>query len=131
MTAIDTNVLVRYLVNDDKKQSARAKRLFESAAKRNDHIFIGGIVLVETVCVLDSAYGFTRSELTDVALNLLASGLFRIDKKEEVEKAVDRFRRGKADFSDYLLAEISLTGARSRLHTFDKSCKEPDLFVVI
>jgi predicted nucleic-acid-binding protein len=128
MIAIDTNVLVRYLVNDDEKQAARAKRLFDTAAKNSDHIYIGCIVLVETVWVLDSAYGFTRPELAEVVADILNSSLFRFERKEEVEKALDRFRMGKADFSDYLSAEISLAGARSKLHTFDKSCREPDLF---
>jgi predicted nucleic-acid-binding protein len=131
MIAIDTNVLVRYLVNDDEKQAERAKHLFDAAANRSDHIFIGCIVLVETVWVLESAYEFTRSEQAEVVTELLAAGLFRFERKEEVEKALDRFRKGKADFSDYLSAEISLAGARSKLHTFDKSCREPDLFLNI
>jgi predicted nucleic-acid-binding protein len=131
MIAIGTNVLVRYLVNDDEKQAVRAKHLIDTAAKKSDHIFIGCIVLVEMAWVLDSAFGFTRSELAEVFTDLLMSGLFRFERKEEVEKALDRFRKGKADFSDYISAEISITGARSKLHTFDKSCKEPDLFITI
>jgi len=131
MIAVDTNVLVRYLVNDDEKQAGRAKKLFDTAANANDHIFLGSLILVETAWVLESGYGFTRLELAEVITDLLMSGLFRFEKKEEVAKALDRFRKGKADFSDYLAAEISLAGARSKLHTFDKSCKEPDLYVNI
>jgi predicted nucleic-acid-binding protein len=131
MIAVDTNVLVRYLVNDDEKQGARVKDLFDEAARNSDHIFIGNVVLVETVRVLESGYGFAKSELAEVVTDLLMAGLFRLEKKEEVEKALDRFLKGKADFSDYVSAEISAARARSKLHTFDKSCKEPDLFVNI
>ena len=131
MIAIDTNILVRYLINDDEKQAVRAKHLIDTAAKKSDYVFVGCIALVETVWVLESAYGFTRSELAEVVTDILMSSLFRIERKEEVGKALDRFRKGKADFSDYLSAEISLSGARSKLHTFDKSCSEPDLFVNI
>jgi predicted nucleic-acid-binding protein len=131
MVAIDTNVLVRYLVNDDEKQAMRAKHLIDTIAKKSDHVFLGCIVLVETVWVLESAYGFTRSELAEVVTDVLMSSLFRLERKEEVEKALGHFRKGKADFSDYLSAEISVAGARSKLHTFDKSCKELDLFVNI
>lgn len=60
MIALDTNVLVRYLVEDDPKQSAAAARAIERATARGEEIFIGQIVLCELVWVLSHAYDFTR-----------------------------------------------------------------------
>lgn len=56
MIALDTNLLVRFLVEDDKAQSAKAARLVESAVARNQTLFVSDIVLCETVWVLLSAY---------------------------------------------------------------------------
>ena len=65
MKALDTNVLVRYLVQDDPGQGRKAAAYIERAAEAGDEILISNIVLCETVWVLDTAYGYDKSEIED------------------------------------------------------------------
>lgn len=65
MTGLDTNVLVRYLTQDDPAQSAKAVQAIESAVERNETLFITGIVVCELVWVLEGAYGYSRTDIAD------------------------------------------------------------------
>ena len=62
MKAVDTNVLVRYLVQDDPRQGKRAADFIEAAGTGGEQILIGNIVLCEMVWVLESAYGYSRAK---------------------------------------------------------------------
>jgi predicted nucleic-acid-binding protein len=65
MLALDTNVLVRFLVADDEVQSARAARLVSRTIRDGDHLFVSDVVLCEVVWVLRASYGFGRAEIAD------------------------------------------------------------------
>ncbi|HLF92254.1 MAG TPA: PIN domain-containing protein, partial [Planctomycetota bacterium] len=71
MTALDTNVLVRFLVEDDPKQSARAAALVKRAVRDQDPLFLSQIVVCETVWVLETAYEFDRGRIAQVLVELL------------------------------------------------------------
>jgi predicted nucleic-acid-binding protein len=58
MIAVDTNVIIRYLLNDDVRQAAKAAKLIEHAAAEGDQVFVSTITLAETIWVLQSAYDF-------------------------------------------------------------------------
>ena len=70
MKAVDTNVLVRYLVQDNPAQGQKAAAFIETAAAANDQILIGNIVLCEMVWVLDSAYAYAKSEIARALENI-------------------------------------------------------------
>lgn len=129
MIAVDTNVLVRYFVNDDRRQAARARALIEEALGQGDQIYVGLVVLVELLWVLEYLYGFTRKEIADVASDILSRSCFHVQNRDPVEHALKAFSRGKADFSDYVSTFLAGQFSNCPLHTFDKKCKEPDLFV--
>ena len=71
MIALDTNVLVRYLVEDDAEQSARAARLIEGAADQGDAMFVAHIVVCEVVWVLQVAYRIGKPEVIATLKNLV------------------------------------------------------------
>ncbi len=71
MIGLDTNVVVRYLTQDDPVQAARATEAIEDAADRDDRLFLSGAVLCELVWVLESAYGYERAEVTEVVERVL------------------------------------------------------------
>ncbi len=71
MLAVDTNVLVRFLVVDDVGQSERAAKLVGKAIDRGEQLFVSDLVLCEVVWVLRASYGFGRSEIADVLQRLL------------------------------------------------------------
>jgi len=128
MIAVDTNVIIRYLVNDDKVQARRAQKLIDKTIDGNHTIFLSTIVLVELVWVLESCYTFSKKAVLEVLTDLIDHPGFTFEHSDCVTLAVNDFRDGKADFSDYMTAEISGKRAGSKLFTFDKKCKEKNLF---
>jgi predicted nucleic-acid-binding protein len=129
MTALDTNVLVRYLIEDDQKQSRQAARLIERAVASDERLFISDIVICETVWVLASAYGLRRAEIADVLGALFRAKSVVFASSDRLASSLDAYRRGKADFADYLIREHSQAHGAGRVATFDRALlKQPGFF---
>jgi predicted nucleic-acid-binding protein len=121
MIGLDTNVLVRYLAQDDKAQSAIATKLIEQTLTASKPGFISTVSLVEVVWVLEGCYNCTRDEVIDIVERLLRVKQLRVQDAEVVWQAVRLFRNGKADFADCLIERAG--GAHACEHTvsFDKA----------
>ena len=119
MIGLDTNVLLRYLIKDDTAQAARAEREIE----RDERFLIDGIVLCELVWVLESGYGFSRTDIAATLEKILATAQFEIEGKDLVLAALGDFRRSAADFSDCLIARRNRGAGASATVTFDRSLK--------
>ena len=89
MLAVDTNVVVRLLVNDDQRQGAMARRLFES-----DEIFIGVTVLLESAWVLESVYELTAGDAAKALRGLLGLANVRVEDAGAVAAALDAVSKG-------------------------------------
>ena len=122
MTGLDTNVLVRYLAQDDAAQAARATRLIERELSERAPAFIGLVVLVETCWVLKRLYGATAAELRDTVRDLLDTRQFVIEQRTVVLRAVARLGDGAGDLADALIAEGAAEAGCARTVTFDKQC---------
>jgi predicted nucleic-acid-binding protein len=122
--ALDTNVLVRFLVDDDAAQGARARRLLERAVADGSPVFVPLIVTCEVVRVLTSVYGFTRSQVDDVLDALLRSPQVVFEHSPEVRRAVEAHRAGRGDLADYLIRERALRCGCDVVSTFDKTLLE-------
>jgi predicted nucleic-acid-binding protein len=121
MIGLDTNVLVRYLVQDDPAQSRQVNVLIDRAAARETAMYINHIVMCELAWVLGSGYKYGRSALADVLERILLSKQFEIEKKDLVWVALATFKGGRADFADCLIGVINdVAGCESTL-TFDRS----------
>jgi predicted nucleic-acid-binding protein len=129
--AIDTNVLVRYLVADDQRQAERARRLIDSAHEAGEKVFVGQIVLCETVWVLEGAYRARKSDLLATLQGLLESDLYELERPREVRRASDLFAQGKADFADYLLGQVARADGAAVTYTFDRQLKGESLFALV
>jgi len=116
---LDTNVLLRYLLKDDAAQAARAEREIE----RDERFLIDGIVLCELVWVLESGYGFSRTDIAGALEKILATAQFEIEGKDVVLRALDDFRGSAADFSDCLIARRNRGAGALQTVTFDRSLK--------
>lgn len=128
MNGLDTNVLVRYLVQDDPAQSKRSAALIEQAATAGDKLFLSCIVLCEFVWVLEDCYGATRQELREIIEKILATTQFEIEHKDCARAALADFRVHRADFSDCLVGRVNQTlGCRST-YSFDKGTKNLSTF---
>jgi predicted nucleic-acid-binding protein len=118
--AIDTNVLVRYLADDDPVQSPVAARLIERAMAAGDSILIPTVVLVETVWVLARAYKVGRAELVRIVDAIVRARHFTFADPTLVSRASRAYAAGTADFSDYLVLEEVRMQEGEVLVTFDK-----------
>ena len=118
MIAIDTNVLVRLLVEDDVVQTQQANKLVENAAL-NGPVFVSNIVVIELVWVLLSHYRYDRLLLSDAMEMLLKSPKLNLERASAVRKAIAAFRNSRADFADCLIAQVALAAGCQYTATFD------------
>jgi predicted nucleic-acid-binding protein len=118
VTAFDANVLVRVLVGDDPAQTRRAERAFVLHAK-DGGVFVSLVVLAEIGWVLSAAYGWERAAIHERLTRLVRTRGVLVEDLELVEAALERYRRGKADLADYVIAERA-TRAGAELVTFDR-----------
>jgi predicted nucleic-acid-binding protein len=128
--AIDTNVLVRYLVADDQRQAERAKRLVDSAREAGEKVFVGQIVLCETIWVLEGAYRAQKRDLLTALQRLVESDVFELERPRVVRRASDLFAQGKADFAEYLLGQVARAEGAAVTYTFDRQLKGASLFAL-
>jgi predicted nucleic-acid-binding protein len=123
MIGLDTNVLVRYLAQDDAKQAAIATRLIERQLSAAQPGFISMVVLVEVCWVLQRLYAATASEVLATVEDLLESAQFVIENRQAVQLATQQVRArpgAKVGLTDVLIVEIAK--AQGCVHTvsFDK-----------
>jgi predicted nucleic-acid-binding protein len=102
MIGLDTNVLVRYIAQDDIKQSALATNLIHSLTKESPG-FITLVSVVELVWVMQSCYQSTKQEVVKILETLTATRELMIENSETVIKAIRVFSNSNADFSDCLI----------------------------
>jgi predicted nucleic-acid-binding protein len=131
VTGLDTNVLVRYLTEDDPVQSKRAADLIATATTRGERCFVSAIVLCELAWVLRGAYGVSQSDLVLTLDRMLGTTQFVIGDKDVVRRAVDAYRGGRADFADYVIGALHLTAGCRKTVTFDRRLRGNSAFQVI
>ena len=120
MIGLDTNILVRYLTQDDSVQSAKATEIFESRLTLKNPGFVSVVVIVEAVWVLDRAYGLTAREIAVAIERLLQVEVLMIEDEQEVFTAMVELKQGRASFADALIAELGARAGCTRTLTFDR-----------
>jgi len=116
---LDTNVLVRFLAQDDRLQSPKAEALMGSLTAQNP-AWLGSATILELVWVLGSKNRFERKAIVNPLDQLLMLDEIVIENAEAVHKAFQLFRRGNADFADCLIATSAKAAGCSRTVTFDR-----------
>lgn len=120
MIGLDTNILVRYLTKDDEKQWKQAAEIIE----RGEQCFVANIVLCELVWVLrGNPYQFSRKEISNTIELMLQCPVFELENRSLVYQALQRFKQGNADFSDYLIGAIAQYCNCSSIATFDRKLR--------
>lgn len=120
MIGIDTNVLVRYIAQDDPVQTPMATVFVENECSAASPGWVGSVVLVEVVWVCESCYGATRQEVAEIVHRILSSRQLQVEHAETAWKALRLFQSSKADFSDCLIAITAMAVGCTRAVTFDK-----------
>jgi len=128
---LDTNILVRYLTQDDPVQSKRASELIERRLTEENPGFVSIVAMVETVWVLDRSYGFAAREIVAAVERLLQIDVLIIENEQEVFKAMTVLKDGKASFADAVIAELGLRAGCTRTLTFDhKAARLPEFELI-
>ena len=119
--AFDTNVLVRILVGDDPIQTKKAEKAFVHYSNA-EGVFVSLVVLAEISWVLRAAYRWERSAIVQSLSRLIRTQGVVVEELEIVQRALNLYVVGKAEFSDYLIIERSrASDAGAQLLTFDRN----------
>lgn len=121
MIGIDTNVLVRYLAQDDPKQSAIATRFIEGSLSADSPGFVSTITLCEVAWVLAESYGADRKRIRQIIEDLLATKQVVIERADLVWKALRAWETAPADFSDALIGQLAIAHGGEKTVTFDRT----------
>ena len=119
MIGLDTNVLVRYIMQDDAGQSPLANRLIESLSAAEPG-FVPIVVIVELAWVLSAAYELSRAQLVEAFDGLLRTKELVVERAEIVWKALRGFQSTNTDFADCMIAESARASGCGRIMTFDR-----------
>lgn len=119
MAGLDTNILVRWLVDDDAGQSRRIDELFKSVARRGESLFVPLTVMLELEWVLRSRYQFTKPEILQALNALLETRELDFQAEPALERALHAYRQGSADFADCLHAGSCWSEGKAPMLTLD------------
>lgn len=118
MIGLDTNVLVRYVTQDDPVQSAKASELIESLTTASPG-FVSMVSIVELVWVLQSCYQSAKSDVVTVLETLLRTRELTVEHGEIIWQALRKFMANKADFADCLVERCAHAAGCTYTATFD------------
>ena len=118
MIGLDTNVLVRYIMQDDPKQSPKATALVESLDGGGSG-YITLVSMVELVWVLTASFGLTRAQVSQALDGIIRTKQFKIENAEQIVRALRVFKLGKSDFADCLIERSANSAGCVKTVTFD------------
>ncbi len=131
MIGLDTNVVVRYLAQDDPVQSAKATEIFERRLTEREPGFISLVTMVETVWVLDTVYRLAAREIAQAVERMLQADTLVVQNEQEVFTAVAALKSGRGSFADALVGALGAwVGCGSTL-TFDRKAGRVEGFEVV
>lgn len=128
MIGLDTNVIVRYLMQDDKNQFSLAEKIIESALKQKKLLHINLIVLCEVVWVLNYHYQLSKEEICEFLGRLLHAEQIEIENRQIALGSFQEYQNSQADFADCLLGLINQSFGCTTTYTFDKKAAKLSFF---
>ncbi len=120
MIAIDTNILVRYITEDDESQAKLVADLFYKQTGKEDSILVNNIVLCELVWVLSRGYDCPKERIIVILKSLLAAVELKFEDRRAVFLAVGEYENSQADFSDALIGVVNSHIHDADTYSFDK-----------
>lgn len=131
MIGIDTNVLVRYITQDDELQSAIATEFIENYCLNGNEIFVNNIVICELVWVLKKCYKLSKPKTINVIEHILQVSRFRVENVQIIWQALTDYKKGPADFADYVVGRTNTFNDCSETVTFDQNASKSKEFVLL
>lgn len=131
MNGLDTNVLIRHLVQDDPQQSALATQFIEGNCTQDSPCFIGPVTLSEVAWVLERSYKQDRDTIASVLEQLLLVDELVVGDPDTVWQAIRDYQKSNADFPDHLSARLNLAAECETTVTFDKKAGSQPGFTLL
>lgn len=120
MSALDTNVLVRYLVRDDAAQLEAARALIARCIDERRSLFVPVTVVLELEWVLRSSFEFPKHDTLRVLASLFGASELTFESERALEVALQLYREGAAEFADCVHVALTLQAGEQPLWTFDR-----------
>lgn len=124
MIGLDTNILVRYITQDDPVQSPAASQFIEKNCSADAPGFVNYLVLCELVWVLKRCYKVEQDQALKVIEQILKTVQLQVQEPQIVWKALRLARKNKADFADYLITQINSAHGCETTVTFDQAAAQ-------
>jgi predicted nucleic-acid-binding protein len=124
MAALDTNVLVRYLVKDNEAQFAQVKKLVTQVLQSGATLYVPVTVILELEWVLRSNFDKTKLQVIEALTTLLSAAELSFASESAIEEAVHLYKNHNADFADCVHIALSHVAGESPLWTFDKAASK-------
>lgn len=131
MIGLDTNILVRFLVNDDIKQASQVKKYFVNCEKKGTPLFISNIVVLELIYVLESVYDYCRDDILNALKEMLSIPLFYFENAEAVSDFLVLAEEEKVALTDLFIGVVAKKAGCSTTVTFDKKAAKTNLFSLL
>ena len=131
MKALDTNVLVRFLVKDDEEQAKIAFQIFTEAEYKQDVLFVPLLVVLETIWVLQSVYEVSDQDIVAAFSELMQMPVLKFDSHQVMQDFVATARVDGFDLSDLLMAYSAKNSGCRNILTFDKRASKFKLFTLL
>jgi len=131
MIGLDTNILVRFLMNDDEKQSKKVYKLFKKTEADKTELFIPSVVILELIWVLDSAYNISRANILDAISDLLLMPILHFEHQTSLQQFIVSAQQNKYDLADLLIAHAAKHQGCQKMITFDKKAAKFNLFELL
>ena len=131
MKAIDTNILIRFLVGDDEMQAKKVYSILKKAESGKKDLFVPLLVVLEMIWVLESVYDISRTEILDSISDLLLMPIFKFDQQSALQQLLHSAQGNKYDLSDLLIAHSAKVNGCEAVITFDKKASKFKLFELV
>lgn len=128
MKGIDTNILVRFLIGDNKQQAKKVYNIFKKAESEKDELFVPLLVVLELIWVLESVYEISRADILDSIRDFLLLPILRFEHKSVLQQFTLSAQANRYDLADLLIAHSAKMQGCETVLTFDKKVSKFKLF---
>ena len=129
MRGLDTNILVRYVTDDDPRMASAAEALMAEASERGEELIVQPVVVCELVWVLETTFSYSRESIGAVLKLILES--FEVPDRGVVEAALADFMIGPGDFADYYIGRANEHAGADTTLTFHRKLKAHPRFRLV
>jgi len=131
MKAVDTNILIRFLVRDDRKQADLVYRKLKKTENDKEILFVPLLVVLETIWVLESVYDVSKQEILESIDELLLMPVFEFEAPDVISGVINSANTSKLELSDLLIAHSAKRSGCETVITFDKRASRSEFFELL